>query len=160
MATYSRILVPVDFSDSSQVAMSKACDLARDFDAEVHLLHVVEFVSAVHHPMTQLGPLHQQVLFQLKAAATEELQKLPPTEFGPKRVVRAVRTGHPTSEIAAYAREKGMDLIVMGTHGRTGVSHFMLGSVAERVVRVAHCPVLVVPTGRTPESSVTAAQSA
>lgn len=132
----SRILCPVDFSDSSHEALRAACDIARRFGAQVDLLHVVEPL-----PTSELM-VAQPYDYELDKVR-DKLGRLPPADMGPQPVRRAVKIGYPADVILAYAREIDADLIVLGTHGRTGLAHLLLGSVAERVVQRAPCPVLV-----------------
>ena len=144
MAIYRRILIPVDFSECSQEALAQACDLARRFDAELHLVHVVEPFPTVTVASAEFyGDYHNYVKQQIDAARGQ-LSALPPPELGPKPVVRAILQGRPDQEIVSYAADHGTDLIVLGTHGRTGVNRWLIGSVSERVVRHAPCAVLVV----------------
>ena len=135
----NRILVPVDFSGPSLAAMSYAHSLAALHDASLTVLHVVE-------------PFHADMLMDTTAiqreqrtAAFKQLRALVAREFpaGAKATAK-LRTGHPVETITRFARESGADLIVLSTHGRTGLSRALMGSVAERVVRHAPCPVLVV----------------
>lgn len=144
MSTYSKILIPIDFSEYSNEALRQACDLGRRFDAELHLIHVLHSVTPATKTATEFGPLHESILAAWKDEAEQALKKLPAESLGPKRVVRQVICGNPALEIVKYADSHGIDLIAMGTHGRTGFKAWMAGSVAERVVRFAHCPVLVV----------------
>jgi universal stress protein A len=144
MATFSKILIPVDFSEHSREAVRQACDLARRFDAELHLLHALDTWPAPAEVASEFRPQLYDILTEQRAAAARSLEDLPGAELGPKPVVRVIRTGVAAHEVINYANENGIDLIVMGTHGRTGVSRWLMGSVAEKVVRGAHCPVLVV----------------
>jgi nucleotide-binding universal stress UspA family protein len=144
MASYSRILIPVDFSDHSREAVRQACDLARRFDAEIHLLHVLDSWPAPAQVASEFRPQMYDMLAEQRALATQSLANLPGADLGPKPVVREMRTGRAVPEILKYADENHIDLIVLGTHGRTGVVHWLMGSVAEKVVQYAHCPVLVV----------------
>jgi universal stress protein A len=140
MIDVKRILVPVDFSKSSGNALRYGCALAEKFSAEVHLLHVTD-------PLKGPGylPPPEEWLEELQQQARKELEKLPePGLAGRLSVRREIRSGFPFTEIIGYAREHGIALIVMGTHGRSGLAHVLLGSVAERVVRKAPCPVLTV----------------
>ena len=132
----SRILCPIDFSDSSHAALRTACDLARRFGAQIDLLHVIEPL-----PTSELM-VAQPYDYPLERVRGE-LSRLPPSDMGPQPVRRAVKIGYPADVIIACAREIDADLIVLGTHGRTGLTHLLLGSVAERVVQRAPCPVLV-----------------
>ena len=144
MATYSRILIPIDFSELSQEALRQACDLARRFDAELHLVHVLETWLEAPRLSADSRPRFNELLAEQQARAKRSLDELPDPRLGPKLAVRRVLTGNAAREIVKYADASGIDLIVLGTHGRTGMSHWMMGSVAEKVVRLAPCPVLVV----------------
>jgi nucleotide-binding universal stress UspA family protein len=134
MTGFTNILHPTDFSEPSQAAWEKAVDLARQCGAKVTVLHVyanplmAEGFAYVPDPRPELEE-------KLNFVANEEL---------PIAVERELRVGLPAEEIVAYAREHNCDLIVMGTHGRTGLSHLLMGSVASTVVRRAPCPVMVV----------------
>ena len=120
------ILFATDFSQPSRLAGRTAADLARHFGARLHVLHVVP-------PVTDPAPAGPA----LRAAVAE-------IEAG-LSVVMASATGRAASEIVKYARRNAIDLIVLGTHGRTGFSRAVLGSVAEAVTRRAGCPVMTVP---------------
>ncbi len=146
MPSITRILVPTDFSSQSDSALDYAVTLAGAFKASLVLLYVFEdpYATAAYAPDVHgSGPL----------AATPSMIQGDQTQLG-SRVVRAQQSGlsvtsdfvwgNPSKIIPEYAAAQGIDLIVMGTHGRTGVAHLILGSVAERVVRVAPCPVLAV----------------
>ena len=134
---FTRILVPIDFSGASGAALNYARALAARFNARLHLLHVLEndfLRPTVADPQTvETGTLRQ--LWDLLTA--EDLKR------GAVPVV--LRSDAVADEIVSYARSNGIDLIVMGTHGRSGLAHLLKGSVAERVVRTAPCIVL---TGR------------
>jgi nucleotide-binding universal stress UspA family protein len=135
------ILVPTDFSDYSQQAIVYACELAKRFGAKLQLLHVVPPPAL---PMPYVAPVSEEML-HLDEAAERELDawKVPALEQM-AQVERVVRTGVPFVEIVRHAKDNDVDLIVIGTHGRTGLAHALLGSVAEKVVRKATCPVLTV----------------
>jgi nucleotide-binding universal stress UspA family protein len=125
------ILVATDFSDASEPAVRVARDYATQFGARVHLVHVAP--PGRPEPAGRLGGLA--------------------TTFAPNAVVVRNLPGHsPAPEIVRYAKEHAIDLIVLGTHGRTGVTRALLGSVAEHVVRTAGCPVLTVGV-RTPTAA-------
>lgn len=147
--TISRILVPVDFSAHAQHALRYAIALASRFDASLHLLHVVEdpVTTGALSPegvMTDLTELRRELI----AHADERLLVLRgQAERAQVPVVTSARLGLTATTILEYARALDIDLIVMGTHGRTGMAHLILGSVAERVVRQAPCPVLTVREG-------------
>jgi nucleotide-binding universal stress UspA family protein len=140
MIKIDRVLVPTDFSEYSDQARTYACELAKRFDAELHLVHVVHLVAQPFYG----GPISDELL-NPEEPALEKLEGLQGPDLDQvSRVVRRVQVGSPFVEIVRYARENDVDLIVMGTHGRTGLAHALIGSVAERVVRKAPCPVLTV----------------
>ncbi len=139
------ILVPVDFSDASALALRYARALAEAFGSAVHLLHVVQDPYVQPWAAEALGVSLAGVLERWEQDALAQLERLlPPSERGSLAVTCATRVGHPFVEILGYAAETHADLIVMGTHGRGPVAHMLLGSVTERVVRRAPCPVLTV----------------
>lgn len=145
MLTIRKILHPTDFSENSRAALLMACEWAKQFGAELHLLHVVDGIS---NPYPYLGPPFNEAAAwetMIRQKANAALKEWPLPEVGSAlKVVRTLRTGSPALNIVQYAQETGMDLIVMGTHGRSGFSHLVLGSVAENVVRRAACSVLTV----------------
>ena len=146
MLVLKTVLVAVDFSDTSADAVRYAQELSRLFDARVHLLHVVP--DPLRQPWAVEAPgLDYPALSQQWHAEAEEGLQAIRSEAGldATRTVVAVATGMAHTAIIEYAREHAVDLIVMGTHGHGPVVHLLLGSVAERVVRQATCPVLVVP---------------
>jgi universal stress protein A len=139
-----RILLPTDFSDYSTAAAKYACELALRFNSELHILHALErHLSST--PTFGLGLDLPTFVSESKAAAEKNLAGLIDSSWSVGRtVIRSVTEGSPKVEIVRYARDANIDLIVLSTHGRTGLSHVMLGSVAESVVRTAPCPVLTV----------------
>jgi nucleotide-binding universal stress UspA family protein len=145
MLSIKKILFPTDFSPPSEHALQFARELAEKFDAELHVLHVLEDVAPMVGDPGMMVDLSDKYLAEARQYAQRGLQALP-GERGPRagRIVREIRDGSPFVEIVRYAREAGIDLIVIGTHGRTGLKHLLLGSVAENVVRKAACPVLTV----------------
>lgn len=141
-----RILVPVDFSAHSERAVNYAMTLANKFGAHVSLLHVVEdpFVTGAWQSEAFV-PNIPELLDELITAAHTRLGELKKHLAAHGFVVEtAVITGQPARAIVEQASAGRYDLIVMGTHGRTGFSHALMGSVAERVVQKAPCPVLTV----------------
>ena len=140
-----KICVPTDFSAQADHALTYGVTMASQFRAELHLLHVVQdIVPAVPEPGLAILPT-EEIMQSLVQGATDGLDKLPPAEIAADlHVVRVVRHGVPFHEICQYTKEQGIDLLVLGTHGRTGLAHFLLGSVAERVVRSSPCPVLTI----------------
>ena len=139
MVDLKRILVPTDFSEYSAVSLDYACSFAEKFNAELHLLHVLE-MHASSTPVFAGGLVLTPQVQESRTAAEKSLLEL---ECG-REAIRATVVGPPFLEILRYARDNEIDLIVMGTHGRSGLAHVLVGSVAERVVRKASCPVLTV----------------
>lgn len=132
-----RLLVPVDFSECSGKAMEMAIPMARQLNAELVLLHVVEPTPA----NAELLMLEAEAV----GAAKQELEKMRASQAMGVRARTIVREGYAHAEIVKATDELGVDLVVIGTHGRTGLAHVLLGSTAEKVVRYSPCPVLVVP---------------
>lgn len=146
MTSIQHILVATDYSETSEAALRYATSLVEAFHARLEVLHVVEepfgYVASSHGYIPELDAFRET----LNKAAREQLSNL----FTPEEVQRwqarlSLRTGTPYVEIVRFAKDHEVDLIVVGTHGRGPVRHALLGSVAERVVRNAHCPVLTVP---------------
>lgn len=144
-ASIQRILVATDYSPSSKLALDFACSIANKFGADLHLLHVVvEPLPMVVPEGVWLEP--ESVLAALarnaKIALTENTKGL---QLEPNvHVIREVKIGYPSDEIQKYAVEQKMDLIVIGTQGHRGLSRILLGSVAEKTVRIAKCPVMTI----------------
>jgi nucleotide-binding universal stress UspA family protein len=140
---WERILVPLDFSACSEKALHYAATLAKQFKASLVLLHVFEL-----YPIDYvLGlTIDNEESKRLLARAEAELVRLSHQYASGRRwgIHTMVRLGKPYQEIVKAARERRVGLVIMGTHGYTGFLHFQLGSTAERVVRSAPCPVLVV----------------
>ncbi len=142
-AHLKRILVPLDFSPASRNALRFAREWAMRFGSEICLLHVVEATYPIAEfgavpyspPLSASADAHAQALTGLQNLAAHELGET--TE-----VPVFIRDGVPYDQIVSAAREMGADLIILSTHGRTGLSHALMGSTAERVVRHATCPVL------------------
>lgn len=144
MISLRRILLPTDFSDNARDATAYACELAKQFNAELHVLHVLQ-IHIDTTPTFGAGLAPYTPSKESKDAADRELAKVIPQRLETAfNVVQATREGAPFVEIIRYAKENKIDMIVMGTHGRTGLSHLMIGSQAERVVRKSPCPVLTV----------------
>lgn len=146
MLTFRKILCPIDFSDLSLNALRFAVELADKFQAELHLLHVFEGYDAISlNPELAMNPLPEW-LPKLRLLCHEKLATLPSPELAARcpSIVRADREGPAIHEILDYAAHQKIDLIVLATHGRTGLKHLLMGSVAENVVRSATCPVLTV----------------
>jgi nucleotide-binding universal stress UspA family protein len=146
---FNRILVPLDFSAPSDAALEYARTVATRFGASLHLLHAADdpyralYSAEVYVP--EVEGLRDEILTDATCRLKDRLQSSDIRELG--ATVEAV-IGTPASSIVEYAEGHDIDLIVMGTHGRGGVSHLLMGSVAERVVRTAPCPVLTVRESR------------
>lgn len=141
---YDSILVPTDGSDHAEQAAEHATYLAGAFDATLHLINVVD-IDAEAGPFSA-GGVGEEFLEQLKADRREILETLQ-SDIGETDHHRTeVVTGRPSEAILDYVDDHGVDMIAMGTHGRTGVRRYVLGSVAERVVSLADCPVLTTRT--------------
>ncbi len=148
MIALKKILLPTDFSENSEVACEYACSFVEKFGAELHLLHVLQDLIAMSPEPGMSFPPPGDYMKELEASAKQALAKRPGDALpGNYSVVREVREGAPFLEIIRYAKAHEIDLIVMGTHGRTGLSHMLLGSVAEKVVRKSPCPVLTIRHG-------------
>ena len=149
-----RILVPTDFSETADAALDWARLLATRFGSSLQLLHVLDdpFVTeglAAEAYMTEAPVLRTALLSDARARLADRVAPLRRARVfeegsGIPRIDTEVLFGHGAHTIAEYAGEREMDLIVMGTHGRRGVAHLVLGSVAEKLVRTAPCPVLSV----------------
>ena len=140
-----RILFPTDFSEPARKAQKYAMALADVFGAELHLLHVVPFAVMPFPDSSTEWALPADDLKSQVAAAEQHLAK----ELGPdwpeeRHTVHSAVVGFAVDEIVKYAHNHEIGMIVIGTHGRTGLSHLLLGSVAEKLVRLATCPVLTV----------------
>ena len=145
MLAIKRILVPTDFSAPSTEATAWAAELAGRFGAGITLVHVYQPVSMILPEGFVLKSVDEiaSLMSALNAALKEAREQL--AKVAPRVAVDSVLLeGAPFAEIVRHARENRFDLIVVGTHGRTGLKHALLGSVAEKVVRKAHCPVLTV----------------
>ncbi|MFB6143574.1 MAG: universal stress protein [Halorientalis sp.] len=144
---YERILLPTDGSVGSAHVAMQAIDLAEQYDAEVHVLYVVDedLTSRIRGAKTT-----EQALEEVGENTVEKYARM--VQGHDLAAVTAVRHGDPAQTILDYADEAAADLVVMGTHGRSGVERRLIGSVAERVVRHATCPVMTV---RLPETDVT-----
>lgn len=138
----TKILVPTDFSESSQTAFEYGLQLARDFGAGLRLVHVINpHTFPFGDKYTELDPA--DLLQKMEDAAQKRMRSMGARTKGPYSV--RVIHGSPAVEICNAANED-VDLIVISTHGRTGLGHVLIGSVAEHVVRYSHTPVLVIPT--------------
>jgi nucleotide-binding universal stress UspA family protein len=136
MIGIERILVPTDFSKTSDVALQYAITLAQALTAQLYLVHVPGKAGENFEADFPFGPFESPIRerFDLLTGSKEKRLR---TEY-------ALRIGTPPDEIIRYVGDRNIDLIVMGTHGRSGVAHVLMGSVTEAVIRQSPCPVLVV----------------
>lgn len=147
MIAIKNVLVATDFSECSDAALTYARALAGQFGARLHVLHAVEFIGAVD--VAGIGVYSMaapELLDEIENTARAQLDKMISASDRDLLKVKVVlaSVSPPATAIVQYAKDENIDLIVVGTHGRRGLSHLLLGSVAERVVREAPCPVLTV----------------
>ena len=140
----NNILIPVDFSDHSKIALSHASEIAQSYKAQLQILHIIEETM---HPAFSLSG--KSSIFDLIPGIEDDCRKRTEkmvNETVPPQVKYDVhiKGGSAASDIIRFAKENSTDLIVIATHGLTGLEHMLLGSVTEKVVRMAHCPVFTV----------------
>lgn len=136
----NRILVPTDFSEDSRLALENALDLAREHNAEVHVLHVIELPMFPAYPGLSMSDARPRLHDEHAQMALDKL--LEKVDYPPLK--GCIEIGHAPTRIVEYASEHDIDMIVIATHGRRGLAHLLMGSTTERVIRVTHCPVLVI----------------
>lgn len=140
------ILIPTDFSDCAEHALTKAVDLARRFDATLHMLHVVDELDPEFYGVDDAQKRATEIRGQIREAAQQRLQRFLP-DGEPVEINTSVSV-HLSFDVAAtiheYIDEAKIDLVVMGTHGHRNIERLMLGNVADKLVRHAECPVLTV----------------
>src|SRR5437762_4071522 len=146
MIALKNILVATDFEDAAETALTYGRTIAQTFGATLHLLHVTDDVRVAATAAEFYVPFDPTLQAEVDEAARIRLESLViDSEGRGPRTKTAIRTSHvPAAVVVEYARESNIDLIVMGTHGRKALAHLLMGSVAERVVRTAPCPVLTV----------------
>lgn len=146
MMTLTNILVATDFSEASDAALAYGRALARRFQATLHVVHVVGDMASAVYGIEGFASSMPQFQQDIESAAGRQLDELlADNEQPPLPTRRVLLTSHaPAMAIVDYAARERIDLIVTGTHGRGAVAHLLVGSVAERVVRTASCPVLTV----------------
>ena len=140
--TFQRILVATDFSESAQQALELALQIAEKFGSELTLVHSWEapnysFAAGLYLPVDVVAPIERAAVARLEEATTQLKARFPAAKS-------LLRSGVPWEEVLGAAAQLKADLIVMGTHGRRGLERALLGSVAERVVRLSRVPVLTV----------------
>ena len=144
MIQLKNILIPTDFSDHSAKAAAYAFALASKFGSKVHLLHVQEMVQSPAPDFVMGLAIPSHVRESKEAALAGMTKFLEASDWKSHDVICEAVEGVPFVEIIRYSKNHDIDLIVLGTHGRSGLMHVLLGSVAERVVRKAPCPVMTV----------------
>ena len=146
MIALKNILVATDFSEPSAVALDYGRDLARSYGATLHVVHVIENRLALHGP--EIGFAYAEVERNIEAAVLRDLEAALSADDRGTLNARTVitRGGNASHAITEYAKHNAIDLIIVGTHGRGAIQRFLVGSVAERVMRTAPCPVLTVRT--------------
>ncbi len=138
-----KILVPIDFSDYSKNALKYAVNFAKKFDAKIYLIYVIEpVIYPADFSMGQVAL--PSVDTEMNSRAKEELDMLAKREITDLEIATLIKTGKPFVEIVETAFEEDIDLIIIATHGHTGIEHVLFGSTAEKVVRKAPCPVLTI----------------
>jgi nucleotide-binding universal stress UspA family protein len=145
MIVLKTILVATDFSDTSDTALTYGRDLARSYESSLHVLHVVESAVGYLADAESIGVL-MDLQAQIERHARGRLETVVTDEDRTTLHARPVilTAGRAADGIVQYAKDNAIDLIVIGTHGRSGFAHAIMGSVAERVIRLAPCPVLTV----------------
>ena len=144
MIKITNILVATDFSETSASALNYGREFARTFGATLHVLHVVDKALMWAGPEAA-GIDFVQLQAGIDADARNRMDRIVTDEDRAQlKAVTAVRNGSPAFEIAAYAKAERIDIILVGTHGRGMIGHLLMGNVAEKLVRIAPCPVLTV----------------
>lgn len=141
---YSKILLPTDGSETTARALEHAADLASTYDAALHVLYVID--ASVFANDVETGTIVEE--FETAGERIVDRVAAEATEAGVEPARTTVVRGAPHQAILEYARDEDVDLVVMGTHGRTGLDRYLLGSVTEKVVRLSDAPVLTVRSDR------------
>jgi nucleotide-binding universal stress UspA family protein len=146
MIAMKNILVATDFGEAADSALAYGRELAGRFDATLHVLHVAENVYITAFGAETYASFAPDLQRDIEVSAHRRLNEavMDSDGSGPATVPVVMTSGSPAFAIIDYAREHHIDLIIMGTHGRGPLGHFLMGSVAERVVRLAGCPVLTI----------------
>ncbi len=146
---FKKIVCPIDFSEFTNEIVAYAAGIAKKFNAELHLLHIIPNLNYFTPYESFLTPENLVAIENnINTEVERDFDKI--IKGIDIQVKKITRTGITFVEIIDYVKTEGIDLIVMGTHGRSGIEHILIGSVAEKVVRKAPCPVLTVrPKGKT-----------
>jgi universal stress protein A len=144
MFKIKNILLPTDFSNISLTAAEYAVELAKEYDAKLHLLNVLEKTPPIL-AIRSLDISREKIIASIDADAKYQLDECleKVKKFGSVEIIPVIKKGIDYEEIIKYSNEKKIDVIVIATHGRTGILHTLLGSVAEKVIRYSKIPVLV-----------------
>jgi nucleotide-binding universal stress UspA family protein len=164
MEKISKILAPTDFSELSQAGVRHALELAKAFGADVTVYHVINSAELIKYPEETVEGLDEHALHTLRhpletyqQVMSRFLKNLFSDLVSGVKISEKVEIGAPDKNIVSLAEQEGSDMIVMSTHGRTGLSHVLVGSVTEKVVRQAHCRVLAIHPQPKEESKQTPA---
>lgn len=148
MIRLERILCPTDFSQNAELALEYASFIAGQNHSELHLLHVLPDITAA---MSLYGDLvfvmPDEWVTTMEKHSNENLEKLPPQNSDSvSNIIRHTSQGETATEIVNYADDNNIDLIIMGTHGKSDLAHILMGDTADKVLRKAHCPVMAIPS--------------
>ncbi len=149
MNKIKKILAPTDYSDLSCVALRHAFETGRELGAEVAVLHVVAMSDDWFSKQPHSNPA-RDLMVEQKAFLDKFLREKFADWMNLLEVRQEVELGTPHSNIAEFAEREGIDVIMMATHGRTGLDHMLIGSVTEKVLALASCPVLAIPARKAP----------
>ena len=142
---FKKILCPIDFSEFTDEILEYALDIAKKYNSELHLIHVIPNLNYFTPYESFFTPENLIVVEKnMEAEVNKDFDAIMKKIDIPAKKI--IRTGAAFVEIIDYARSESIDLIIIGTHGLTGLEHILIGSVAERVIRKAPCPVLTVRT--------------
>lgn len=146
---FKKVLCPVDFSEFTDEILAYAVGIAKRFDSELHLIHVIPNLNYFTPYESFLTPENLVAIERnIEGEVDKDFDKITKNLDVP--VKKIIKTGVTFVEIIDYVKEQDIGLVVMGTHGRSGIEHILIGSVAEKVVRKSPCPVLTIrPKGKT-----------
>lgn len=156
MKKFTKILAPTDLSELSCLGVRYALELAREQSAQIIVLNVVPVGEDWFSTHKEVGPV-RDLMTNERAALDKFMQEKFADLIGAGQIDRKIEFGTPHSNIVELAEREGVDLIVMSTHGRTGLDHMLMGSVTEKVVARASCPVMSIPAMNRKKDSVKAA---
>ncbi|MBE2281611.1 MAG: universal stress protein [Ignavibacteriaceae bacterium] len=147
---FEKILIPTDLSEHSLSVCEYACDLAKKYNSEIHLLHIIDDFTPILNVRT-FEMTEEKIRNLQKSEAQKEVNKIKKDleEKLGREMITEVKSGVNHIEIIKYAEENAIGLILLASHGRTGLIHTLLGSVAEKVIRYAKCPVMVITPTKT-----------